>query len=52
MEHLPKRTIHWKCPHCTNRITLHVRVTHSPICHNPAAHSSRAVEMVRMNNQD
>ncbi len=52
MEHLPKRTIHWKCPNCTNRITSHVRVTHSPICHHPAANSSRAVEMVRMNNQD
>ena len=28
MEQSPKRTIHWKCPHCNNQITLHVRVTH------------------------
>jgi hypothetical protein len=48
MEQSPKRTIHWKCPQCNNQITLHVRVTHSPTCHNLASHSAKVVEMVRV----
>jgi hypothetical protein len=43
----PKRSILWVCPTCENRIILHVRVAHSPTCHNPASQSSKVVEMVR-----
>lgn len=51
MEHFekaPKRTIIWRCPECNQQIVLHVRVTHSPICHNLASHSARVVEMERV----
>ncbi|MFM8994361.1 MAG: hypothetical protein ACKOJG_09250 [Actinomycetota bacterium] len=43
----PRRVHIWQCPECDNRIILHVRVQHAPICHNKAAHSRRRIDMQR-----
>jgi len=44
---MPRRVHIWQCPECDNRIILHVRVQHAPICHNKAAHSRRRIDMQR-----
>jgi len=43
----PRITQRWKCPDCSNVITLHVRVVHAPICNNQLVHSRRRVAMQR-----
>ncbi|MFM9112958.1 MAG: hypothetical protein ACKOPB_06900 [Actinomycetota bacterium] len=37
----------WECPHCTERIIVHVRLTAAPICGNRRNHGTKAVEMIR-----
>ena len=47
-EQIPKRNERWRCPACKACITLHVRVTHPPLCGNKEVHSAKQVEMVRI----
>ncbi|MEY4400253.1 MAG: hypothetical protein RL072_118 [Actinomycetota bacterium] len=45
LEPAPRLTQRWQCPECDNRVTLHVRVQHAPICNNKARHSRRHIDM-------
>ena len=47
-EQIPRRNDRWQCPICKSCITLHVRVTHAPLCGNKEVHSTKQVEMIRI----
>jgi DNA-directed RNA polymerase subunit RPC12/RpoP len=48
--HRPVRSQVWECPHCAQRIIVHVRLTAAPVCSNRSSHGTKAVVMVRPRN--
>lgn len=46
----PVRSQLWECPHCAQRIVVHVRLTTPPVCSNRQSHGTKSVPMVRLRN--
>ena len=38
----------WKCPKCSNTLTLYISVSQPPTCNNPKSHTTTSVNMVRV----
>lgn len=47
-ERKPKRNDKYKCPKCGVQITVHVRISEPPTCHNTDAHTQSVVVMEKL----
>ena len=45
-EKAPKFKQLWKCPRCSNTMTLYIPLSQPPTCNNPKSHTSASVNMV------
>lgn len=47
-ERKPRRNDKYKCPKCGVKITVHVRISEPPTCHNIEAHTQSVVVMEKV----